>query len=239
MIAEGANGPTSLEADAIFVERGDPGPPGHPHERRRRHRLVLRVGAGPRPAVLGPRRHPPRLADKMGDAFDRVWELSQSERLPLAAAPRHEHPRGGRRAGRARPLPVIVRDGNALRSGGARCRARRRRRPRSTSPARGTRGPRRGRRAARRGRHAETLVEASSRRAPTPGRRPLGDVAEPATSSRSRPTCPSTRRSTAWPTLDVERLPSPTTAACWACSPESRLARRLAEDEPPAPLEET
>ncbi len=31
---------------------------GHPRERRRRHRLVLRVGAGPRPPVLGPRRDP-------------------------------------------------------------------------------------------------------------------------------------------------------------------------------------
>ena len=31
---------------------------GHPHERRRRHGLVLRVGAGSRPAVLGPRRDP-------------------------------------------------------------------------------------------------------------------------------------------------------------------------------------
>ena len=33
-------------------------PAGHPHERGRRHGLVLRVGAGPRPPVLGSRRDP-------------------------------------------------------------------------------------------------------------------------------------------------------------------------------------
>ena len=58
MIAEGANGPTSLEADAILAERGNPGPAGHPHERGRRDRLVLRVGAGPRAALLDARRDP-------------------------------------------------------------------------------------------------------------------------------------------------------------------------------------
>ena len=38
----------------------DPDPAGHPHERRRRHGLVLRVGAGSRPALLGARRDPRR-----------------------------------------------------------------------------------------------------------------------------------------------------------------------------------
>ena len=36
----------------------DSGAPGHPHERRRRHGLVLRVGAGSRAAVLGSRGDP-------------------------------------------------------------------------------------------------------------------------------------------------------------------------------------
>ena len=58
LIAEGANGPISLEADAILSAARDPDPARHPHERRRRHRLVLRVGAGPRPPLLGPRRDP-------------------------------------------------------------------------------------------------------------------------------------------------------------------------------------
>ena len=53
MVAEGANGPTSLEADAIFARARDPGAARHPRERRRRDRLVLRVGAGPRPASSG------------------------------------------------------------------------------------------------------------------------------------------------------------------------------------------
>ena len=53
MVAEGANGPTSLEADADSPRARDPRPAGHPHERRRRDRLVLRVGAGPRAPVLG------------------------------------------------------------------------------------------------------------------------------------------------------------------------------------------
>ena len=38
----------------------DPDPAGHPHERRRRHGLVLRVGAGSRAALLGARRDPRR-----------------------------------------------------------------------------------------------------------------------------------------------------------------------------------
>ena len=53
----------------------DPDPARHPHERRRRHRLVLRVGAGSRPALLGPRRDPRqarreaerRLRPRLGD----------------------------------------------------------------------------------------------------------------------------------------------------------------------------
>ena len=57
-VVEGANGPTTIEADEILRERGIPVVPGHPHERRRRHGLVLRVGAGSRQAVLGPRRDP-------------------------------------------------------------------------------------------------------------------------------------------------------------------------------------
>ena len=86
MIAEGANGPTSLEADAIFAERGI---------------LVL-------PDILANaggvtvsyfewvqdisrlfwdrdeiRR---RLADKMGDAFDRVWDRANARGLTLRRA---------------------------------------------------------------------------------------------------------------------------------------------------------
>ena len=86
MIAEGANGPTSLEADAIFADRGVPILPD-----------ILTNAGGVTVSYfewvqdLGRLfwdrddiRH--RLADKMGDAFDRVWELSQQRGLTLRQA---------------------------------------------------------------------------------------------------------------------------------------------------------
>jgi glutamate dehydrogenase (NAD(P)+) len=67
LIVEGANGPTTLEADAILARGGcdprrarDSRRAGHPRERGRRHRVVLRVGAGSRQALLGSRRDPPQ-----------------------------------------------------------------------------------------------------------------------------------------------------------------------------------
>jgi glutamate dehydrogenase (NAD(P)+) len=86
MVAEGANGPLSLEADAIFVERGVPVLPD-----------ILADAGGvtvsyfewvqdlgrffwDRDDIRA------RLADKMGDAFDRVWELSQGHGLTLRQA---------------------------------------------------------------------------------------------------------------------------------------------------------
>src|SRR5689334_13713001 len=86
MIAEGANGPTSLEADAIFADRGIPVLPD-----------ILTNAGGVTVSYFewvqdlgrlfwdrdGIRQ---RLADKMGDAFDRVWERSQSRGLTLRQA---------------------------------------------------------------------------------------------------------------------------------------------------------
>jgi glutamate dehydrogenase (NAD(P)+) len=86
MIAEGANGPTSLEADAIFADRGVPVLPD-----------ILTNAGGVTVSYfewvqdLGRlfwdrddiRR---RLADKMGDAFDRVWDFSQQSSLTLRQA---------------------------------------------------------------------------------------------------------------------------------------------------------
>jgi glutamate dehydrogenase (NAD(P)+) len=86
LIAEGANGPTSLEADAILAERGIQVLPD-----------VLTNAGGvtvsyfewvqdlgrlfwDRDDIRS------RLADKMGDAFDRVWELSQARNLTLRQA---------------------------------------------------------------------------------------------------------------------------------------------------------
>ena len=86
MVAEGANGPTSLEADAIFLERGIPVLPD-----------ILTNAGGvtvsyfewvqdlgrlfwSRDDIRS------RLADKMGDAFDRVWELSIDRGMTLRQA---------------------------------------------------------------------------------------------------------------------------------------------------------
>jgi glutamate dehydrogenase (NAD(P)+) len=86
MIAEGANGPTSLEADAIFVERGIPVLPD-----------ILANAGGVTVSYFewvqdigrffwDREDIRTRLADKMGDAFDRVWELSQARDLTLRQA---------------------------------------------------------------------------------------------------------------------------------------------------------
>ena len=86
LIAEGANGPTSIEADAILSDRGIPILPD-----------VLTNAGGVTVSYfewvqdLGRLfwdrdeiRH--RLAEKLADAFDRVWELSEERRLTLRAA---------------------------------------------------------------------------------------------------------------------------------------------------------
>src|SRR6187549_2549965 len=86
MIAEGANGPTSLEADAILAERGIPVLPD-----------VLTNAGGvtvsyfewvqdlgrlfwTRDEIRA------KLAEKLGDAFERVWTLSEQKGLSLRSA---------------------------------------------------------------------------------------------------------------------------------------------------------
>jgi len=86
LVVEGANGPTTLEADAIFAERGIPVVPD-----------ILANAGGvtvsyfewvqdlgrlfwDRDEIRG------RLADKMTDAFDRVWSVSEEKRIPLRPA---------------------------------------------------------------------------------------------------------------------------------------------------------
>ncbi len=86
LVAEGANGPTSIEADAILAERGIPVLPD-----------VLTNAGGvtvsyfewvqdlgrlfwDRDEIRS------RLADKMGDAFDRVWRLSEARGISLRGA---------------------------------------------------------------------------------------------------------------------------------------------------------
>jgi glutamate dehydrogenase (NAD(P)+) len=86
MIAEGANGPTSLEADAILAERGIPVLPD-----------VLTNAGGVTVSYfewvqdLGRlfwdrREIRAKLADQLGDAFERVWTLSEERKLTLRSA---------------------------------------------------------------------------------------------------------------------------------------------------------
>jgi glutamate dehydrogenase (NAD(P)+) len=86
MIAEGANGPTSLEADAILAERGIPVLPD-----------VLTNAGGVTVSYfewvqdLGRlfwdrREIRAKLADQLGDAFDRVWSLAEQQQLSLRSA---------------------------------------------------------------------------------------------------------------------------------------------------------
>jgi glutamate dehydrogenase (NAD(P)+) len=86
LLAEGANGPTSVDADAILAERGIPVLPD-----------ILTNAGGVTVSYfewvqdLGRlfwdrdeiRR---RLADKMADAFDRVWDVAQAKRITLRDA---------------------------------------------------------------------------------------------------------------------------------------------------------
>ena len=86
LVVEGANGPTSIEADAIFAERGIPVLPD-----------VLTNAGGvtvsyfewvqdlgrlfwDRDEIRS------RLADKMSDAFDRVWRFSEEHGITLRTA---------------------------------------------------------------------------------------------------------------------------------------------------------
>jgi glutamate dehydrogenase (NAD(P)+) len=86
MVAEGANGPTSLEGDAILIERGIPVLPD-----------VLTNAGGVTVSYfewvqdLGRlfwdrREIRAKLAEQLGDAFDRVWSLAESRDLTLRSA---------------------------------------------------------------------------------------------------------------------------------------------------------
>jgi glutamate dehydrogenase (NAD(P)+) len=86
LVAEGANGPTSLEADAILAERGIPVLPD-----------VLTNAGGVTVSYfewvqdLGRlfwdrREIRAKLAEQLGDAFERVWTLSEQKRLSLRSA---------------------------------------------------------------------------------------------------------------------------------------------------------
>jgi glutamate dehydrogenase (NAD(P)+) len=86
LVAEGANGPTTLEADDILAERGIPVLPD-----------ILTNAGGVAVSYFewvqdiqrlfwGPDEIRIRLGDLMRDGVSRVWALSESERLPLRRA---------------------------------------------------------------------------------------------------------------------------------------------------------
>ena len=86
LVAEGANGPTSLEADAILAERGIPVLPD-----------ILTNAGGVTVSYFewvqdlgrlfwGRDEIRARLADKLGDAFDRVWALARRHGSTLRQA---------------------------------------------------------------------------------------------------------------------------------------------------------
>ena len=86
LVAEGANGPTSVEADAILGERGILVLPD-----------MLTNAGGVTVSYFewvqdigrlfwGPQRDPRRLADKLADAFERVWRLAEEQGLSLRSA---------------------------------------------------------------------------------------------------------------------------------------------------------
>jgi glutamate dehydrogenase (NAD(P)+) len=86
MVAEGANGPTSLEGDAILAERGIPILPD-----------ILANAGGVTVSYFewvqdlgrlfwGRDEIREKLAEKMNDAFDRVWEISKEREITLRTA---------------------------------------------------------------------------------------------------------------------------------------------------------
>jgi glutamate dehydrogenase (NAD(P)+) len=86
IVAEGANGPTTIEADAVLGERGILVLPD-----------ILTNAGGVTVSYFewvqdlgrlfwGREEIRGRLADKMSDAFDRVWDLSEQKGLTLRSA---------------------------------------------------------------------------------------------------------------------------------------------------------
>jgi glutamate dehydrogenase (NAD(P)+) len=86
LVVEGANGPTSLEADAILRERGIPVLPD-----------ILTNAGGVTVSYFewvqdlgrlfwGRDEIRAKLAEKLNDAFDRVWEIAGERHLPLRTA---------------------------------------------------------------------------------------------------------------------------------------------------------
>ena len=81
MIAEGANGPTSLEADGTLAERGILVLPDILTNAGGVTVSYFEWGAGSGP-FFGRGEIRAKLSAKLSDAFDRVWDLSEARRVP-------------------------------------------------------------------------------------------------------------------------------------------------------------
>ena len=182
-----------------------------------------------------------RLADKLGDAFDRVWDVSHEQGISLRDAALVAAIREVAAALEARGIvPVsgqLVRDAmvpeplalEADRDGAAR-RARRSRGPRFAPCS-----------SCDEGRLVGVVTRKTLvREVVAAGRDPrttlLGEIAEAPESHDRRPRCRSTRRSVL-EELDLERVPVVDGGRLVGVLSRSVVQRRLAEDEPPSELE--
>ena len=115
IVVEGANGPTTFAADEILDERRRPRPrgtrrrghPGHPRERRRRHRQLLRVAPGHQPPHVDARTG--QLRAGVGDALGVGCRASRGRGQGRHLA-RRRLCRGARphRGSQERPRPVAL-----------------------------------------------------------------------------------------------------------------------------------
>ena len=110
MIAEGANGPTSLEGDAVLARARHPDPPRRAHERRRRDGLVFRVGPGSRASLLGPRRDPREARREAQRCLrPRLGDLARTGHPDAHGGARRRDPRRVDGARGPRAVPVSTR----------------------------------------------------------------------------------------------------------------------------------
>ena len=93
LIVEAANGPTTPEADEILADARDPAGSRRARQRRRGHRQLLRVGAGPAAIPVGHRRGAVRASTQY---------LHQGDRSASPRAPTRSGCRGGTRRRRLR-----------------------------------------------------------------------------------------------------------------------------------------
>ena len=188
-----------------------PRPAGRPHERRRRDRLVLRVGAGPRAALLGPRRDP-RAGSPTSWATRSTASGTLSEQRGPDAAQRRARRRDPRGRRRRSTRAGSTREPRPRRDGRRPARARRRRRPRRRRASTSSRPDVRAVSSATSGRLVGVVTRKTLvREVVAAGPRPARDAARrdrgAAALHDRRRSCRSTRRSGCSRSATLERVP--------------------------------